>query len=684
MDPVQSGQRLDRVHPLELLVHEHGVEQRLVESGLELLRDHEDPGVVLGEPFGGVRLGEAVHVRLRVVDAAVAHGPGESDERLHVAVPVLPGVGVDAQPEPHRRQPRAAHHHRLRLPADPVPCRAPEVLDDDGRLLGHHRGVEGHVPGDGLRGLADRDLGVLLPRPGQAEVGLVGRVVLEDVHDEPLLDGLAHRVEVEGAVPPVLVRRLAEQLQRLALGRRREGEHGEVVVPAAGPGRRLHRGLDGVLRIDLAFLAFRHLRLHSAQGPLHLLRGLARLRGVGFVDDHRVPALREARHLVHDEGELLQRRHDDLRLCRPERLGQLLGRLEQVRHQAVDVFELVDGALELPVEDPAVGDHHDLVEDLPVLGVVQRRQPVRRPRDGERLARAGGVLDEVVPPRPVFAGAGLQPANRVPLVESREDQQRVPQGGLAPLPRLGRLEVDEPVEDVQPGLPLPHLLPQVGGRVAFGVGGIPLAARRGVRVAAPVERQEPRGPALQLRRHHHQVRIDGEVDERPAAEKGILRIAVGAVLGHGVVDGLVREGVLQLGRGDGQSIDEQHEVDRIGVLRRVAQLSDDGQAVGVVLGLEVGVEPGRRPEVGEPDLHAQVLDSVSQDVDRPAFVDLLGQALHEPPLREVRIPTVPLDQLFPVIPLRRPDEGEQLGGVERDGRVVMRGRAERVPAPRDE
>jgi hypothetical protein len=38
------------------------------------------------------------------------------------------------------------------------------------------------------------------------------------------------------------------------------------------------------------------------------------------------------------------------------------------------------------------------------------------------------------------------------------------------------------------------------------------------------------------------------------------------------------------------------EVERVRVLRRVVELADHGEAVRVVLLLQVGVEPGRRPE----------------------------------------------------------------------------------------
>jgi len=50
-------------------------------------------------------------------------------------------------------------------------------------------------------------------------------------------------------------------------------------------------------------------------------------------------------------------------------------------NNAMCVFELVDRVLELTVQHDTVGDHHHLVEHLAVLSVVQRREPMRGPRD---------------------------------------------------------------------------------------------------------------------------------------------------------------------------------------------------------------------------------------------------------------------------------------------------------------
>jgi hypothetical protein len=63
---VEPRQRLHRVHPAELLVHVHRVEQRLIEARLELVGDDEEAVLRPLEDLPGLRLGEAVHPGLGV------------------------------------------------------------------------------------------------------------------------------------------------------------------------------------------------------------------------------------------------------------------------------------------------------------------------------------------------------------------------------------------------------------------------------------------------------------------------------------------------------------------------------------------------------------------------------------------------------------------------------------------
>ena len=160
--------------------------------------------------------------------------------------------------------------------------------------------------------------------------------------------------------------------------------------------------------------------------------------------------------------------------------------------------------------------------------------------------------------------------------------------------------------------------------MAVGVRRVALAE-----VVAEVERQEPRRLALQLRRHRDRIGVDGEVDERAPPERDVLRIAVVAVLLDRVLDVLAGEMVLQLGRRDRDAVEEQAEVERLVRVRVERKLAGDGQAVGVVVGDQLGRDPERGLAVREADLDVLVADAVAEDIDRPALVDLLRQPLDE-------------------------------------------------------
>ena len=88
MDPVEPAQGLYGGDPGKPLVDVHGVEQRLVETGLELVSDDED-SVLVGVEGGcclGVRC--AIHVALCVVHAVDCDGVCERDKRFEVVLAV--------------------------------------------------------------------------------------------------------------------------------------------------------------------------------------------------------------------------------------------------------------------------------------------------------------------------------------------------------------------------------------------------------------------------------------------------------------------------------------------------------------------------------------------------------------------------------------------------------------------
>ena len=130
---------------------------------------------------------------------------------------------------------------------------------------------------------------------------------------------------------------------------------------------------------------------------------LSRLAGVGFVDDDgKAPAF-EFGHALGDDRELLQGGDDD-GLARFQRFLQLGGMLVDFLDHAGGLLELLDGVLQLLVEHSAVGDDDNGIEQaLVVAGIlVEAGQLMGKPGDGVGLARAGGVLHQIVLPDPVL------------------------------------------------------------------------------------------------------------------------------------------------------------------------------------------------------------------------------------------------------------------------------------------
>ena len=215
-----------------------------------------------------------------------------------------------------------------------------------------------------------------------------------------------------------------------------------------------------------------------------------------------------------DEGELLEG-CDDHRNRIVEGLRELPRTLVDPMHDPALVLELVDRILELLIEDDAICDHDDGVEDARVGGIMERREPVGQPPDRVALAASRGMFHEVVVPHALAAGRIHQGAHGLQLVVAREDH------GLrlhlaAPVITLRvDLQMDESGEEVEQAVALQHLLPQVGRAV--------VAARRvrrvsGCSVATSVEGEETRGRARETGGHEDGIGVHGEVHQRAALE----------------------------------------------------------------------------------------------------------------------------------------------------------------------
>ena len=320
---------------------------------------------------------------------------GEGDQRPDPGI-ALPGhVVLERLAVFHRALPGRRDDHGLGRAAQLLHDRCPEVLHDDLHPLGDIGVVQLHEPGDlplgGVR-LAARVLLDLLVDPVER---LVLRIVLEHVQDEALLDGLLHGIDV-ARLPLALGIQATEEMDGRRLRRGREREHGHVRLLSVA----LDLVRDHVLHVRFGYFP-------GAEGHRDGGHVLARRGGMGLVDDDREPLGLQVLHAVHDERELLDGGGDDLRV--PVQGNREVGGIALVVHhadQAGLVLHAHDGLLELTVHDHAVRHDDYVVEDDPVVRVVQAGQPVGQPRDGIGLAGTGAVLDQVVQGRAVLADAG--------------------------------------------------------------------------------------------------------------------------------------------------------------------------------------------------------------------------------------------------------------------------------------
>ncbi len=112
------------------------------------------------------------------------------------------------------------------------------------------------------------------------------------------------------------------------------------------------------------------------------------LRGNFYADTILLPQLLQR---FSDEGKRLQRGDDDRRPAR-QRLNQLPRVLINLLHHALLMVELVDSVRELLIQYATVRHYDNRIENLLVGLVMQRRQPVRQPRDRVGFPRTGGGL----------------------------------------------------------------------------------------------------------------------------------------------------------------------------------------------------------------------------------------------------------------------------------------------------
>ncbi len=325
--PVEPGEGLHGLDVPELLVHDHRVQKRLVEAGLEFLRDDQDVEIVV-ELLLRLRFLDMtpvrthVHPRFGVAFAVENDLAGESDHGFHLRVlrvasvlsQLLFYVPLDLQEVQDRRGAGRRDDHHLASAVDLCAGGRHEGLNDDLGLGADVLRVELLILLDDLAGSGHGNFRILRGGIGDLKAGLVRHVVLQHVEDETLLDRLMHAVDMERMEFTAAVLR-AEHFERGILRRGSEREKGQVLMPAVGE----HFLDELVLRIDLILFDAFDLRVflqRAAQireGCFQLQCAGAGLRGVRLVaDDGVIPAVGFVDLLI-DDGKLLQRGDDDAR-----------------------------------------------------------------------------------------------------------------------------------------------------------------------------------------------------------------------------------------------------------------------------------------------------------------------------------------------------------------------------------
>ena len=466
----------------------------------------------------------------------------------------------------------------------------------------------------------------------------------------------------------------AEQLHRLGLGRGGEGHVGDAAAAGAGG----HVGGEQVVDRHLAAIG-QVGQVGSGEHLAQLEGGVAGLGAVGLIGDHREALAAGGGELLHffDEGrEGLDGADHDF-LVAGEGRGQLLA-LDPLLggdrgHHPLAPLEVLQGFLQLGIDHAAVAHHQHRVEELAVVGVVQVGEQVGAPADRGGFARAGGVLDQVAPAGAFFQHGLEQQAGHGQLVVAGEDDP----ADLLFLVALGDAVA---AEDLQPAVALPHLFPEVGGAVPLDHR-VARAAVRPSGVAAAVEGQELGAGPLQAGGDLHLAVAHGEVHQGAAGEgeqrfgwlPGCPGMPVGFVLPDGVGDRLGVVG-LELSGGHRNAIEQKNEIEAVLVAAGVAHLAHHAQAVGVVAGQDLWIEPEGRLELGELECLGQTeyLHAVAEQIKGAHLIKLLAHALQQ---GGFRFAAVVFLQHLPCLRLGLLHPGDQIGRVEGELAVVIGGGA---------
>jgi len=294
-NPVEPREGLHRMQAFEAFIHIHGVQQGLIEAGLEFFGHNQNPVFIQLEGGGGLRFGDAVHAALGIFNPAIFDGAREGHQRPE-GIAMLLQVGIYRLFVAHGVQPGTGDDHCFGVPPN-----APLHLPD--KMLHNHFGffangvfVQIHKRHQQTGGFAAIIGGVILDLFEQAPVRFEGGVVLQHVEDEIFFNGLPHGVQAERRRGAARVAG-AKQFQGCGFGGGSKGKVAGIgqLPPAANFSQ------DAVFDVIFSrggILLFGFFQAAGSQHGAEVAGGLARLRGVGLINDDGIMLARQAADLL--------------------------------------------------------------------------------------------------------------------------------------------------------------------------------------------------------------------------------------------------------------------------------------------------------------------------------------------------------------------------------------------------
>ena len=513
------------------------MKQLLVETCLEFLGNYQYLVIVFLELLGNVIVRNAivVHVCLgTLVAIAVNDITRECHQGLDGTMILLLDNAVDDLLVVGCRLSRVTYHHRFSLMVDFVDGELHELVNNHTRLsqldiLVLSQPLANHLQGFLLlKELVLVLIGMLLY---QLKLGLVADIVLGDIKDKLLVDGLLHGVQVMGRLSILSIKGISLVLWRGSKSEIRNMAHHLTIV--------LHLSHQSIQRtIIFIRIVIAHL-LQVLLGGKRTDQVLCRLIADGsmsLVHNDGIFLGFLMLEIIERKGKLLHGGNDDSILA-VQGIRQFLGTLADVLHRSCRHLKVHHILCHIAIEHNTVCHHDDAVKDSGAIRVCHVGKLVCQPSHRLGFSTTCGMLNQIIVSWSFLTNQATKFSHRTELVETRENDH----GTLLLL--LGVLvlvilivTLDEVFQQVEDGICLQNPTPHIGCRIFAFDGRID---------GLLVERKKRRFLTIQERGHEGILIIHDKVNQT-ASQHSVMWVTVSLVLQYAMRIVLVRTFVFQL------------------------------------------------------------------------------------------------------------------------------------------